>query len=65
MAALPCTFENNLLGCLKSRACQQQIDLYWKLVDRRQQAEQVTENNRNVMVILYCVQKSSSNSNLF
>jgi len=55
MAALPCTSENSLLGCLKGKACQQQVDLYWKLVDRKQKADQVTENNKGVM----------NNTNLF
>ena len=54
--ALPCTAESNLLGCLKSKACQPQIELYWRLVDKRQEREQMTENNKTVMVkYLYTV----------
>ncbi len=50
MCALPCTAEGNLLGCLKSKAAQAQIDLYWRLVDKKQEREQITENNKTVMV---------------
>ena len=31
-AVLPCTKENNLIGCLKSVTTQEQSDLYWDLV---------------------------------
>ncbi len=46
---LPCTSESNLLGCLKSAVCQPQVELYWRLVDRRQETDQITENNKTVM----------------
>lgn len=49
MTVLPCTRENNLIGCLKSKPSPDQIENYWRLVERKEEADKTAENNRTML----------------
>ncbi|XP_059079464.1 ras GTPase-activating-like protein IQGAP1 [Tigriopus californicus] len=49
MSILPCTHENNLLGCLKSRTTDEQSQKYWKIVKRKREADKIFENNKSML----------------
>ena len=50
MTVLPCTRESSLMGCLKSKTDPDQVELYWRLADRREERDKMASDNKNMLV---------------
>ena len=46
---LPCSRGQDLLGCLKSRATEEDIELYWRLAEIKEAADKKAESNRTML----------------
>ena len=52
MTMLPCTRDSSLMGCLKSRCDPDQVELYWRLNDRREERDRMATDNKQMLVRL-------------
>lgn len=49
MSILPCTAENNLMSCLKSKPTEEQIQLYWKLMQIREETDKIAGDHHSAL----------------
>ena len=49
MIVLPCTYGDNLIGCLKSKTLIGQEDQYWEIIAKRERADQAAQVNASMI----------------